>query len=78
MKFKINDKVEMITSCNPYWKKGDIGRIVRIDSYFGPDGAPYLVCFEANCKDAASCGHSNTWWANESSIERAYPLMKVE
>lgn len=68
MKFQVNDKVEMITNCNPYWTVGD----------FGPESAPYLVCFEANCKDAASCDHSNTWWANESSIERAYPLMKVE
>jgi hypothetical protein len=77
MKFKVNDKVKMLTTTR-YWNKGDIGRIVRIDSYFGPESAPYLICFEANCKDAASCDYSNTWWANESSIERAYPLMKVD
>lgn len=32
MKFQVNDKVEMITNCNPYWTVGDIGRIVRIST----------------------------------------------
>lgn len=74
MKFQINDKVKMTNDCSPYWTVGDIGRIVDIDS----DSIPYLVCFDAYCKDAAHCGNKNAWWASEHSIELAYQLMKVE
>ena len=47
MKFQVNDKVEMTKNCNPYWAVGDIGRIVDIDN----SSVPYLVCFDAYCKD---------------------------
>ena len=67
-----------IRTTTGYWDKGDVGRIVKIDSYFGPDSAPYLVCFNTNCTDASSCEHHNTHWANERSMEHVHHLMKVE
>jgi hypothetical protein len=76
-KFKLNAKVKMLTTTG-YWDKGDVGRIVKIDSDFGPNSAPYLVCFDTNCTDAAHCGHRNIGWANESSIGLAHQLMKVD
>lgn len=32
MKFKLNDKVKMLT-CTEWWQKGDIGKIVDISDY---------------------------------------------
>ena len=86
MKFKLNDKVKMRTDKRywdkRYWDKGDIGRIVKIDSYFNSDfgsyGVLYEVCFDVNCTDASSCEHHNTHWANERSMDHVHHLMKVE
>ena len=81
MKFKLNDKVKMLTE-KRFWDKGDIGRIVKIDSYFNSDfgsyGVLYEVCFDVNCTDASNCEHYNTHWANERSMEHVHQLMKVE
>lgn len=75
MKFQVNDKVEMITNCNPYWTVGDIGRIIAVDDSF----IPYLVCVHPNCEDAKNCQHyKDQWWVDSNDIEAIHYLMKVE
>lgn len=79
MKFQVNDKVEMITNCNPYWKKGDIGRLVEI-SYNRHGRALYLVCFDSNCHKMHDKNGGHTWYAKPDMCKLYRPnrLMKVE
>ena len=62
--FKVNDKVKMRTN-SYWWNKGDIGRVVEIDSR----NVSYYIHFKrSNC----------LWWADETDIRPINSLMEVE
>lgn len=74
MKFKVNDKVEMLAD-SAYWNKGDIGRIVRIDCDYS-----YLICFDPNCTQEHEYAGDHAWRSDREDFELYRPnkLMKVE
>ena len=71
---KLNDIVKM-NDDTIWWKKGDIGRIVRK----GP-GNSYLICFDRNCTQEHHPWADHTWFARKEAFELYRPnkLMKVE
>jgi len=46
----VNDKVKMTCDCQPLWKRGSIGRIVKIQ--YEPVSETYcLICFDKTCTE---------------------------
>ena len=74
MKIKVNDKVIMLDD-SKWWHKGDIGRIIKINSQ-----GSHLICFDRNCTQEHDYADGHAWWANERHFEpyRLNRLMKVE
>lgn len=72
---KLNNRVKMKEN-SPWWKKGDIGRIVEINRK--GDAECYLICFDATCHQMHNDNGGHTWYASDEEIEQYNPLMKIE
>jgi len=75
----VNDKVKMTCDCQPLWKLGSIGRIVKIQ--YEPVSETYcLICFDKTCTETHTRCSEHAFWAHSSEFELYQQpiLMKVE
>jgi hypothetical protein len=73
MKIKVNDKVIMLADSD-WWAKGDIGRIIKINSQ-----GSRLICFDRGCTKEHNQAGGHAWWADKKDFKlyRLNRFMKV-